>query len=68
MDKLVERLDTQTKRVLIETKILETTLNPKSAKGVDWTGVGQAECFALGIMLCTGSRWNSADDRVGCKW
>jgi len=38
VDKLVERLDTRTKQVLIEAKILETTLNPKTAKGVDWSG------------------------------
>lgn len=38
VEKLVERLDTQTKQVLIEAKILETTLNPKTQKGIDWSG------------------------------
>jgi len=38
VDKLIERLDTQTKQVLIEAKILETTLNPKTSKGIDWSG------------------------------
>lgn len=38
VDQLIERLDTQTKQVLIEAKILETTLNPKTSKGVDWSG------------------------------
>jgi len=37
VEKLVERLDTQTKQVLIEAKIMETRLNPKTSKGVDWT-------------------------------
>jgi type II secretory pathway component GspD/PulD (secretin) len=36
--KLVEQLDLRTKQVLIEAKILETTLNPRTAKGVDWSG------------------------------
>jgi len=38
VDELIERLDTQTKQVLIEARILETTVNPSTKKGVDWTG------------------------------
>ena len=38
VDKLIELLDTQTKQVLIEAKILETTLSPKTEKGIDWSG------------------------------
>ena len=38
VDLLIARLDTQTKQVLIEAKILETTLNPKTQKGIDWSG------------------------------
>jgi type IV pilus assembly protein PilQ len=38
VEQLIERLDTQTKQVLIEAKILETQLNPKTAKGVNWAG------------------------------
>jgi type IV pilus assembly protein PilQ len=37
-DKLIASLDTQTKQVLIEAKILETTLSPKTDKGIDWSG------------------------------
>lgn len=47
-EKLVERLDTQTKQVLIEAKILETTLSPKSNKGFDWSGTLSAQTFKLG--------------------
>jgi type II secretory pathway component GspD/PulD (secretin) len=36
VDSLVEQLDTPTKQVLIEAKILETTVNPKTVKGIDW--------------------------------
>ena len=48
VEKLVERLDTQTKQVLIEAKILETTLNPKTTKGVDWSGTLQNQNVKFG--------------------
>jgi type II secretory pathway component GspD/PulD (secretin) len=48
VEKLVERLDTQTKQVLIEAKILETTLNPKTAKGINWAGTLQNQNFQAG--------------------
>jgi type II secretory pathway component GspD/PulD (secretin) len=38
VERMIARLDTKTKQVLIEAKILETTMNPKTSKGVDWTG------------------------------
>jgi type II secretory pathway component GspD/PulD (secretin) len=38
VEKLVGKLDTKTKQVLIESKIIETTVNPKTVKGVDWSG------------------------------
>ncbi len=38
MDSLIEKLDTQTKQVLIEAKLLETSVNPQTSKGVDWSG------------------------------
>ncbi len=46
--KLVDRLDTQTKQVLIEAKILETTLSPKTSKGIDWSGTLQNQNVAFG--------------------
>jgi type II secretory pathway component GspD/PulD (secretin) len=48
VEQLVERLDTQTKQVLIEAKILETTLNPKTSKGIDWSGTLGAQNVAFG--------------------
>lgn len=48
VEKLVERLDTQTKQVLIEAKILETRLNPKTTKGVDWSGTLAQQNFRFG--------------------
>jgi len=48
VDKLIEKLDLQTKQVLIEAKILETTLNPKTSKGVDWSGTLANQNVAFG--------------------
>jgi type II secretory pathway component GspD/PulD (secretin) len=38
VDKLVTRLDAPTKQVLIEARLIETSANPKTIKGVDWSG------------------------------
>ena len=38
VNKLVERLDTPTKQVLIEAKLLETTVSPSTTKGINWAG------------------------------
>ena len=48
IDRLVERLDTQTKQVLIETKLLETSMNPATMKGVDWGGTLKAQNVTFG--------------------
>jgi len=48
VDKLVEMLDTKTKQVLIEARLLETQINPHSDKGVDWTGTLKNQHFAFG--------------------
>lgn len=49
--KLIAQLDTATRQVLIEAKILETTKDITSAKGVDWTGTlaGQHVSFGNGL-------------------
>ncbi len=51
---LVERLDTQTKQVLIEAKLLETSKNPMSNKGIDWSGTLDAQKFTFGNGVTTG--------------
>jgi type II secretory pathway component GspD/PulD (secretin) len=51
IDSLIERLDTPTKQVLIEAKLLETTLNPSTFKGMDWTGTLQAQHVVAGNNL-----------------
>jgi type II secretory pathway component GspD/PulD (secretin) len=48
VDQLVERLDTQTKQVLIEAKLMETSINPTTIKGIDWSGTLAAQHVAMG--------------------
>ena len=44
----IEKLDTPTKQVLIEGRFVETTKNPQTIKGIDWTGTLQAQQFSVG--------------------
>ena len=53
IDKMVASLDTPNKQVLIEARLLETSMNPSSVKGLDWTGTLQAQHLALGNNLNT---------------
>jgi len=51
VDKMIERLDTPTKQVLIETKMVETSMNPSTTKGIDWSGTLKAQTFRVGNNL-----------------
>ena len=48
VDELAEKLDTPTKQVLIEAKLLETSFNPSTSKGIDWSGTLEAQHVAFG--------------------
>jgi type II secretory pathway component GspD/PulD (secretin) len=48
VDDLVQRLDSPTKQVLIEARLLETSMNPRTTKGVDWSGTLQAQHVVFG--------------------
>ncbi len=52
VDALVARLDTITRQVLIEAQLLETSKNPTTAKGIDWSGTlsGQNISFGNGVV------------------
>ena len=47
-DDIVEKLDTITKQVLIEAKLLETSRNPQTFKGIDWSGTLKEQKFTFG--------------------
>ncbi len=55
VDELVQRLDTQTKQVLIEARLIETTVNPSTKKGVDWTGTLNQQNVTFGNGTMSGS-------------
>lgn len=48
LDPMIEKLDTKTKQVLIEAKLLETSMSPSTKKGVDWSGTLEAQRFSWG--------------------
>jgi type II secretory pathway component GspD/PulD (secretin) len=53
--KMIERLDTKTKQVLIEARLLETLVNPTTAKGVDWSGTLKAQNVSYGNGVTSGN-------------
>jgi type II secretory pathway component GspD/PulD (secretin) len=55
VEDLVEHLDTMTKQVLIEARLIETSMNPSTSKGIDWSGTlaGQNVSFGNGVMSGT---------------
>jgi type II secretory pathway component GspD/PulD (secretin) len=54
VDTLIAELDTATRQVLIETKLVEVSSNPQTTKGVDWTGTLSAQHVGLGNNLLQG--------------
>ncbi len=54
VDALIERLDTATKQVLIEARLLETSFSPSTSKGIDWSGTLTAQHFSYGNGLMRG--------------
>lgn len=48
VETLVNQLDKPTRQVLIETRLVEISTNPKTKKGVDWSGTLQAQKVTFG--------------------
>ena len=61
VEALVARLDTPTRQVLIEAKLVQTSKNINSAKGIDWSGTlaGQQISFGNGLTSGTSGFTNS---------
>jgi type II secretory pathway component GspD/PulD (secretin) len=51
---LIAQLDTPTKQVLIEANLLETAKNPRTVKGIDWSGTLEAQNVIFGNGRTTG--------------
>lgn len=61
IDELVTRLDTPTKQVLIEARLVEMSKNPATAKGVDWSKTLQAQNISFGNNVVGGSTGHPYD-------
>ncbi len=55
VEKIIAELDTATKQVLIEARIVETARNPSTIKGIDWGGTLRNQNFVFGNGLTSGS-------------
>ena len=51
---LVAELDTPLTQILIEARFIETSKNPKSLKGIDWSGTLSEQNFTFGNGITTG--------------
>lgn len=52
---IIARVDTAVPQILIEAQFIETAKNPKSIKGIDWTGTLEAQNFTFGNGWTKGS-------------
>jgi type II secretory pathway component GspD/PulD (secretin) len=55
VDELLQRLDLPTKQVLIEARMIETTMKPSTLKGVDWSGTVGAQHVTFGNGVTSGN-------------
>ncbi len=51
---MIEQLDTPTRQVLIEARLLETSMNPSTKKGIDWSGTLEGQNIAWGNNMQNG--------------
>lgn len=59
VEALINQLDKPTRQVLIETRLIQVATNPKTSKGVDWTGTLKANTVTFGNTLTGGIRYNT---------
>jgi len=60
VEQLISQLDSATGQILIEAKIIETTKDIGSAKGIDWTGTLSAQHITFGNGLTGGTVQNGS--------
>jgi type II secretory pathway component GspD/PulD (secretin) len=61
LDALINELDKPTRQVLIETKLVEISSNPKTTKGIDWSGTLGAQNIYFGNGFMQGSSATTAN-------
>jgi type II secretory pathway component GspD/PulD (secretin) len=52
---MIALLDTPSRQVLIEAHLLETSRNPRTIKGIDWSGTLEQQHFVFGNGITTGT-------------
>jgi type II secretory pathway component GspD/PulD (secretin) len=62
---LITKLDSATRQVLVEARIVETSKDISSAKGVDWTGTLQSQHISFGNGLTQGSTQTGSSSFAG---
>ena len=60
IDALIKKLDTPTRQILIEARLLETSQNPQSVKGIDWSGTLGNQRVAIGNGISAGTSSSTA--------
>ena len=60
VEALIAKLDSATRQVLVEAKIIQTSKDINSAKGVDWTGTLAAQHVSFGNGLTSGTSVNAS--------
>ena len=68
VDLLVEKLDTQTRQVLIEAKLVETSVHPSTSKGMDWSGTLASQHLAFGNNLSIKPAQESVNPVLSTLW
>lgn len=59
LEGMIERLDAAGRQVLIEAMLIETTRNPTSIKGIDWSGTLESQNVTFGNGITTGTSKDS---------
>jgi len=67
VEALITKLDTSTRQVLIEAKIVETTKDITSAKGIDWTGTLAAQHVSFGNGISSVSSQSQGAQQVSVQ-
>ncbi len=65
VEALINKLDTATRQVLVEAKLIETSKDINSAKGVDWTGTLAAQHISFGNGITQGSSISGVSNVTG---
>jgi general secretion pathway protein D len=68
VEELIDHLDTPTKQVLIEARLLETSMNPSTSKGMDWSGTLANQHLAFGNNLQVPPTTESVNPVLATKW